>query len=184
MTAEEFDNYVLTRIFTKDPHPDFIDELKTFGQFVGSWDMEVIFYNEKGEEIYHQMNEWTFFWILDGRAIQDVLIGPSADEKLSTETGKRRIGTSVREFDSVEKKWYVSWFGVTTNTHVNLEGELINNEIVLLGKDIDGSKIKWIFKNITKNNFVWEGYISNGQSENWMVDQRMFAKRKKINQND
>lgn len=53
------------------PHREFTEELRLFGQFVGSWDVEVINYLPDGTR--HVMPaEGHFGWVLEGRAIQDV----------------------------------------------------------------------------------------------------------------
>lgn len=46
----------------------------TFGQFVGSWAIDMEYYNAEGQQYYQGDWEWSFAWILDGRAIQDVLV--------------------------------------------------------------------------------------------------------------
>lgn len=179
LDPEQFKKYVFERLYSKQPHPDLVQELLVFGQFVGSWEMDVIFLNESNEIIYHQKNEWFFFWILDGRAIQDILIGPNMNENLSIKPGKRRMGTSVRQYDTEEDIWNITWFGVTGNDYVNLKGKKINDEILLEGIEPDGSVIKWIFKNIELNSFEWEGYNSNNEGRTWHLDQKMIGTRKK-----
>jgi hypothetical protein len=57
-------------------HQGDADKLATFGQFVGIWDMDIKLFNRSHQVIYHQLGVWMFSWILDGRAIQDVLVSP------------------------------------------------------------------------------------------------------------
>ena len=175
---EGFEKHVFDRLYAEKPHPEFDQELHTFGQFVGIWDMEVIFYDEEGKEYYHQQNEWTFFWILDGRAIQDILLGPNMKENLSIEPGKRRIGTSLRQFDSDKNLWNVTWFGLASNDNISLSGGLENNDIILKAIDSDGIYIKWMFTNIHENDFIWKGFSSMDQGTTWNLGQQMFAKRR------
>jgi hypothetical protein len=61
-----------------------------FGQFVGVWNMQVEFFNDHGDCVYSQPGQWSFAWVLDGRAIQDVLTYPRPGE------ADRGIGTSLR----------------------------------------------------------------------------------------
>src|SRR5262249_56088330 len=68
------------------PRAALAEKLQLFGQFVGSWDVEVTSYNPDGSQ-ETVPGEWHFGWVLDGRAIQDVWIAPkrslrSADEEL------------------------------------------------------------------------------------------------------
>jgi hypothetical protein len=52
-----------------------------FGQFVDIWDMEVMFYDQAEKETFHEPGEWAFAWVLDGRAIQDLLVYPNTNNK-------------------------------------------------------------------------------------------------------
>lgn len=180
LNSEIYEKYVFERLYSNRPHPDMVQDLMLFGQFVGLWEMDVMFFNDANEMIYNQKNEWLFFWILDGRAIQDILIGPNMNENLSTEPGKRRMGTSVRQYDIKEHIWNITWFGVTGNDYVNLTSQKKNDEILLEGFEPDGSLIKWVFKHIELNSFEWEGYNSNDNGKSWHLDQKMIGTRKKI----
>jgi len=68
---------ILETLRAEGPHPSHRDKLKVFGQFVGVWDLDVLFYDENGKIVYRQPGEWSFANILDGRAIQDVLVSQS-----------------------------------------------------------------------------------------------------------
>ena len=55
------------------PVYEMAEKLQLFGQFVGSWDARVINYKPDGSSQTVEA-EWHFGWVLEGRAIQDVLI--------------------------------------------------------------------------------------------------------------
>jgi hypothetical protein len=60
------------------PGPDaaLAEKLGLYGQFVGSWEMQIQAYEDSGTR--HQSDgEIHFGWVLDGRAIQDVWVAPS-----------------------------------------------------------------------------------------------------------
>ena len=57
------------------PYADLAPKLQLFGQFVGSWDVEITNYKADGSREAVQ-GEWHFGWVLQGRAIQDVWIAP------------------------------------------------------------------------------------------------------------
>ena len=62
------------------PHPEHADALMLFGQFVGSWDVEAVQHAPDGAE-RRLSGEWHFFWALEGRAIEDVIISPERDAR-------------------------------------------------------------------------------------------------------
>jgi hypothetical protein len=149
----------------------------TFGQFVGTWQMDIQFFNEQGEEIFHGPGEWRFSWILDGRAIQDVLIYPRLDDVTKTAPGDRRIGTSVRQYLPTSKMWQVAWFGATSEIFVTLLGRAVGNEILLEGKDTSGEELQWRFSEITEDGFHWTGHVRTDPGSSWRLEQEMFARR-------
>ncbi|TMG32371.1 MAG: hypothetical protein E6H94_11970 [Chloroflexi bacterium] len=55
------------------PHAEHAEALMLFGQFVGGWDVESHQYAPDGAERTLR-GEWYFFWALEGRAIQDVIV--------------------------------------------------------------------------------------------------------------
>jgi hypothetical protein len=61
-----------------------------FGQFDGIWGMEVMFSDQAEKETLHEPGEWAFVWVLDGRAIQDLLAYPNTNNK----SNPRRIETT------------------------------------------------------------------------------------------
>src|SRR5216684_5556517 len=91
---------ILETLRAEGPHPSHRDKLKIFGQFVGVWDLDVLFYDENGKIVYRQPGEWSFAYILDGRAIQDVLVYPNQEDGLQNSPGRRRIGTTLCFYDS------------------------------------------------------------------------------------
>lgn len=154
------------------PHPDLAGKLHTFGQFVGAWDLEVKFFDADSRLIYHRPNLWLFSWILDGRAVQDVLIGPA-----STPGGERRLGTTVRQYDPAMNLWRAVWLNGAGHTFIPLEGGPEGDDILLRGRDMDGSCLRWRFSAITPESFTWHGHTSpNGT--HWRLEQEMFARRR------
>jgi hypothetical protein len=85
-----------------EPNP----ELALFGQFVGDWDMDIEFSNEDGDTIYRGRGLWSFGWVLDGHAIQDVFSYP-------TDSG-RGIGTTLRTYDRGRGEWQIIYLGAVS----------------------------------------------------------------------
>jgi hypothetical protein len=169
---KEFPIYSTLR--ASGPHPSLTEELKDFGQFVGHWDMDVTFFDETGALVYHDLGRWSFAWVLDGRAIQDVLTYPRVDETGSV----LGIGTTLRYYDRRSKKWVVTWNGVVTGITIVLSGGRVGDELRLEGLDPGGNINRWVFTEITADRFVWSGYESN-DGASWRLEQRMIGMRQK-----
>jgi hypothetical protein len=157
------------------PHPAHADALRTFGQFIGVWDMDIKLFDKTGNTIYHQLGVWMFSWILDGRAIQDVLIGPPRPTQPSTE---RAMGTTIRYYNEAKKRWQITWMTPSGRTCIHLEGGQRGDGIFLEGTDVDGSPLRWMFSEITPDSFHWRGYISDDSGKSWRMEQEMFARRR------
>jgi len=167
---------ILDSLRATESHPERREQMKLFGQFIGVWEMDVSFFDRNQKEIYRQKNEWRFSWILDGWMIQDVLIGPHPKD-LSVVPGSRRIGTSLRLYDSKKKLWRVSWFGAVSGIVVHLEGGESSNGIELRGIEDNGNMLRWRFSEIRPNSFLWTGHASDDQGKGWFLEQQMMAKR-------
>jgi hypothetical protein len=153
------------------PYPRLRDELMLFGQFVGTWNMQVEFFGDNGECIYRQPGQWSFAWVLDGLVIQDVLTYPRTGD-----TG-RGIGTSLRSYDPVSGKWQVIWLGAATGITAILHGGKRGDEILLEGPDPNGTLNQWMFTDITTSSFRWAGLESADQGATWHLRQRMTGTR-------
>jgi hypothetical protein len=156
-------------------HSGYEAKLRTFGQFIGVWDMDIKLFNEANQIFYHQPGVWMFSWILDGRAIQDVIVGPPRSDPAN---GERRIGTTIRYYDETTKRWHITFMTPTGQIYIHLEGGQKGDEIVLEGKDTDGSMLRWMFTEITPGSFHWLGYTSPDNGKTWRLEQEMFAKRR------
>lgn len=115
-------------LFASGPHPDFEEELNLFGQFTGDWDMVVKFFNDSGDCTYEGLGLWSFGWILDGRAIQDVLVYDPPDQ-YQAPPGMRRIGTSLRSFHPETRSWRVTWISATSGIYLSLIARARGKEI-------------------------------------------------------
>lgn len=117
----------VTALPATGPHPNHERELMLFGRFVGEWRVRIHMIQD-GEIRYDEEGFWTFAWVLDGRAIQDVLVAPNYATK-SDEVGERSIGTTVRYFNPASGEWDVVWFGATTGVVARLTGRAVGDEV-------------------------------------------------------
>jgi uncharacterized protein len=143
-------------------------ELALFGQFVGDWDMDIEFYDEDGETIYRGLGLWSFGWVLDGHAIQDVFSYPT--------DGGRGIGTTLRTYSRDRGEWQIVYLGAVSGVTAILHGGREGDNIVLRGTDEDGHN-RWTFSDIRADSFTWTGEISrNGTT--YRVNHRMTGTRR------
>jgi hypothetical protein len=141
---------------------------------IGDWAMRVRFFDAAGECESDSRGYWSFGWICDGRAIQDVLT--VADANGSIDPGERGIGTSVRFYDRGADLWHVVWFGTAAGTVIRLSGGRDGERFTFRGTDVDGASLIWRFTSITPDSFEWSGQICH-DGVNWRVEQLMSATR-------
>jgi len=51
---------ILGSLCADEPYPDWRDALMVFGQFVGTWDLAVEYYDDTGRRTYQGRWEWSF----------------------------------------------------------------------------------------------------------------------------
>lgn len=148
-----------------------------FGQFVGTWDVSVQLWSEQGDVLFDGLGDWSFGWILDGRAIQDVLQADLPD-RFPAAPGQRRIGTTLRYRDPATERWRVVWLGAVSGTFLCLSGEARDDgTIVVTGTEDDGSALEWTFSEITETSFTWTGRRTYDGRDSF-VEQLMIARRR------
>lgn len=157
------------------PKAQLAEKLQLFGQFVGSWDVEVTNYKPDGSQATVQ-GEWHFGWVLDGRAIQDVWIAP----KRSLRAGNEEVGeygATLRFYDPKIDGWKSTWIGPARGWVLPFIARQVNDEIVLEGDFAPDASRKWIFSEITSDSFHWRAIES---SDGWVTSrkvQEMFVTR-------
>jgi hypothetical protein len=160
------------------PLPELAEKLRLFGQFVGSWDVEVINYNaDKSSQTVEA--EWHFGWVLEGRAVQDVWIAPKRNLRVAGDNAHGDYGATLRFYDAKIDVWRSTWIGPVKGYVIPFIARQIGDEIVLEGKSDTGTEMKWIFSEITKESFRWRFVQS---SDGWASEnkvQEMFCRRTK-----
>jgi hypothetical protein len=169
---------ILSGLRAGGPFPQWREPLMLFGQFVGVWDINVEYYNQDGERRYHGRWEWSFAWILDGRAIQDVIaIVPDHNSLDPAGRATRSAGgTTVRYCDPATGLWTIYYLGVVSGITTVLRGGAVGDTIVLEGSDPDGTQNRWTFSDITPRSFTWTG-LESAEGASWWRNQRMLATR-------
>ena len=160
------------------PQPELAPKLKLFGQFVGSWDVEITNYKPDGEREVLQ-GEWHFGWVLEGRAIQDVWIAPKRSLRAKAKGASGDYGATLRFYDPKIDAWRSTWIGPVKGYVLPFIARQIGDEIVLEGKFESGKSRKWIFSDVTHESFKWRAIESD---DCWLTQQKvqeMSARRKK-----
>jgi len=172
-------------LFSQGPHPDFADKLSLFGQFVGSWDVDVIDHLPDGSAQVVK-GEAHFGWALEGRAILDVWIIPRRELR-SEMPGIGDYGATLRFYDPDIDAWLSTWIGPAKhfvfpfigrfiNSEIILEGNF-GGEIVLEGVHKEGVLTRLIFSDITTESFKWRALQSNDGWVTHLLYQEMVARR-------
>ena len=161
------------------PSPALADKLALFGQFIGSWDLKIIYYASDGTVIREMPGEWHFGWVLEGRAIQDVWIAPKRALRASCENGEE-YGTTLRFFDAGLNAWRSTWIGPVKSMVRPFIARLVGSEIILDGSFDEGIRTRWIFSEITLGAFRWRAIESRDDWKTHRLVQEMFASRPSV----
>ncbi len=133
------------------------EEFNYFGKLIGSWQIDYI----ESSDPRPIKGEWHFSWVLEGMAIQDVIILPDYE-----------YGTSLRIFNPDTHAWDVA-YGYTGKI-IRLEARK-QGEMIILTYTNDESR-KWVFVKIDHNTFHWQNVTVKDNGE-WHINAEIHAKR-------
>ena len=159
---------------------DRAEKMMLYGQFVGSWDLRVVDYEEDGKR-WEGAGEVHFGWVLEGRAIQDVWISPPRNARKTITTSRNTYGTTLRVYDPNTDAWRILWVNPISQIYNTMIGRKVGDEIVQEYRDVAGALNQWIFTQITPNSFHWIGRSSKDDGKRWEVGTEFFARRKEMN---
>ena len=158
------------------PNGDYADELMLFGQFIGDWEADFTVYGPDGTKQIAKA-EWHFGWVLEGRAIQDVFILPRRSDRAESGWTRTDYGTCLRFYDPTIDRWRVVWVSPRHGEILNFTAREVGDEIVLEGKDLDATPMRWIFSKITGSSFHWRRMFSTDGGTNWQLHKEMNVRR-------
>ena len=151
------------------PHSNLAAQARLFDRFVGSWDLDCLFYGADGK-VTRFSGQWIFGWVLDGHVLQDVLIESHGKER-------RSMGSTIRFYDAKSEQWRVVWIPPMSGNVIALKGGAVGDRILLEGLDVDGARLRWSFNDIHADSFLWRGATSADGGRTWRVEQEMRLKR-------
>lgn len=145
---------------------------------IGSWHVRVVDYDPDGSA-HESRGEWHFGWVLEGRALQDVFVVPSTEERSPRLPKERnRYGTSLRTYDPGVDAWRITWINPVRHVQNHLVGKKVGNDIIQEGFDENGSaRIRWCFRDIAEDSFRWTGEESSDDGKTWHLSAEFFATR-------
>lgn len=162
------------------PAPDRAAAMGLYGWLVGSWDLDV---THVGPRVLDEPvpGEWHFAWVLEGRSIQDVWIVPrrgatNGDAGAAWPRPPVR-GTTLRTYDPDQGHWHVHWVDPVTQTFLAMIGRREGDDIVQLGRHPDGALVRWSFREIADDAFVWRGEASCDGGAAWTTTLEYRARR-------
>ena len=167
---------MIEALAANQPFDALAERLRLFGQFIGSWDVEVLNYKPDGSAQRVEA-EWHFGWVLEGRAIQDVWIAPRRELR-STESSPGDYGATLRFYDPKIDAWRSTWVGPVKGYVLLFIARQVGDEIVLEGNHEGGVSRKWIFSEITSESFSWRSIESRDGGLSYEKVQEMFARRR------
>ena len=133
------------------------EEFNYFGKLIGSWEIDYID-NSTSRVI---KGEWYFSWVLEGMAIQDVIVLPGFE-----------YGTTLRVYNPDTHAWDVAY--CYTGKIMRFEARKQEGKIVLT--NIEDERRKWVFNKIEDNYFHWQDITVTEDGE-WHVKFDLYAKR-------
>lgn len=133
------------------------EEFSYFGKLIGSWQIDYI----ESENSRVIKGKWYFSWVLEGMAIQDVIILPDYE-----------YGTSLRIYNPNTHAWDVA-YGYTGKI-IRLEARKQDDMIVLTYTDDE--RRKWVFTKIEDNHFHWQNITVKEDGE-WYINADIYAER-------
>lgn len=133
------------------------EEFNYFGKLIGSWALNYI----ESDNSLAIKGEWHFSWVLEGMAIQDVIILPEYE-----------YGSSLRIYNPNTHAWDVA-YGYTGKI-IRLEAKKQDELIVLTF--INDERRKWVFTNIEENRFHWQNITVKEDGE-WHINAEIYAER-------
>lgn len=149
--------YFLKTLTSESKNVELPEEFNYFGRLIGSWKIDYIDSNNSSSI----KGEWHFSWILEGMAVQDVIILPGYE-----------CGTTLRVYNPGTQAWDVAY--CFTGRIIRLEARKQDDMIVLT--NIEDERKKWVFVKIEDNNFHWQDVTVKDNGE-WHINFDLYAER-------
>ena len=149
------------------------EQLDLFGRFVGDWEITEWRNQEADGRWTTGRGEIHWRWILDGRAVQDVW--SVVDEATARAVP---LGTTIRFYDPSIEAWQSVWISPTNHAVRTFIGREVGGEIVLEGKNRQGTPLRWIFFDMRPDSFRWRQEELRSPTSDWVISEEMRVRRR------
>ena len=169
---------MLDALHAERPNEALASKLRLYGQFVGSWQLEIEYHALTGATCRAE-GEWHFDWVLDGKAIQDVWIFPARRLRGGEKPAEPwyMYGSTFRWYDPAIDAWHITWFDPTRPVELRQIGRAVGADIVQIGEEQNGLLRRWRFVDITEESFRWLGEASSDKGSTWALEMEMQARK-------
>jgi hypothetical protein len=156
-----------------EPRPEYAEALRPFAPLIGSWDLDVAWYDETGAVTRQTKGEWHFAWALDGRAVADVWITPSRAARATDGDGE--WGLSIRIHDPELNAFRSTWMGPKAAFVMPFIAHATDDTITL---ESQTASTRWAFTGITGTGFHWRNEDEDADG-NIILRQTFVASRQR-----
>jgi hypothetical protein len=158
------------------PAQDRVSGLQLYAFLVGSWSLEARYPQPDGSDL-RSKGELHAGWVLEGRAIQDVWIVPArALPRGQLPAAAEFYGSTLRVYDPGLDAWHILWSDPMRQVYRRQLGRAEGPDIVQLGTDDSGAKVRWSFRDRTADSFRWWGERS-ADGVSWVLQAEFLARR-------
>lgn len=163
-------NYFVEALTCEHKNKALPEEYNYFGKLIGSWNFDYVDHNTSRSV----KGEWHFSWVLEGMAVQDVIILPSRDIRKGNEPPHPddEYGTSLRVYNPDTHAWDIAY--CYTGRIMRLEARKEDDRIVLT--NLDDERRKWVFVKIEENAFHWQNVTVKDDGQ-WYINVDLYAER-------
>jgi len=145
---------VLAGLMVSDePRPEYAEAFAPFAPLIGSWDLDVAWYDDDGAVTRTTKGEWHFAWALDGRAVADIWITPSRAARAVDGDGE--WGLSIRIHDPELNAFRSTWMGPKAAFVMTFIAQAREDSITLESREPLATKTRWVFTGISPTGFRW-----------------------------
>ena len=151
-------------------------ETELLGQLVGKWKVTGESRDRQGNWFSrNRYEEWHWYYILDGHALQDDFISilRAADRTDSTTV----YGTNIRIYKAETSQWQMAWIHHNTNTVITFTATNEGNEVIMRRTNDQGINIRNTFFDMMANSFEWRQEWAIGEDSAWVAVAKLYAIR-------
>jgi hypothetical protein len=165
---------VLADLMVSDgPRPEYAEAFQPFAPLIGSWDLDVAWYDDDGAVTRQTKGEWHFAWALDGRAVADIWITPSRAARPTDGDGE--WGLSIRIHDPELNAFRSTWLGPKAAFVMPFVAHAESDSITLSSQTANTS---WTFSDITETSFHWRN--EDQDTDGRIILRQTFVARRQL----